>query len=37
MSKMRTPWKRRVPSGPAVEPQSIRARVSSTDMKSRFP
>ena len=35
MSKMRTPWNR-VPTAGFV-PQSTRARVSSTDMKSRFP
>ncbi len=38
MSKMRTPRKRSgFPDGTAGAPQSVRARVSSTDMKSRFP
>ena len=38
MSKMRTPRKRSgLPVGAGGAPQSVRARVSSTDMKSRFP
>ena len=36
MSKMRTPRKRVVASAAGVSVQSFFARVSSTDMKSRF-
>ncbi len=37
MSKMRTPWNRVAAVAAGVSVQSILARVSSTDMKSRLP